>query len=75
MLIKLYSQPAEEPDPWNSTFLAHSPGNACVQWKVNTVFLTHWGYEKFDEDCLTVNVYREQVIYILLILINSVIHN
>ena len=64
-------KPPEEPLPWDDTLLVHEPGNACVQDKANIILVSHWNWRKFDEDCLTVNIYTPQVILLCSIYLDS----
>ena len=54
-------------DPFTEDFIADELPAACSQPRVGLIWLTHPLWNKYDEDCLTLNVYAPNVSEIQLI--------
>jgi carboxylesterase type B len=54
-------QPPVEPRPWDGVFDAKTLPNLCIQDPLQDIEMTHPGWNKFDEDCLKLNVFAPEV--------------
>ncbi|ELU08148.1 hypothetical protein CAPTEDRAFT_75979, partial [Capitella teleta] len=52
--------PPEKAEPWDDVFVADTLGNQCPQNPSGLLWMTHPGWDKYDEDCLNLNVFAPE---------------
>ena len=54
-------QPPQKAQAWDGVFVADTLSNVCMQFPLGVLTLTHPTWNKYDEDCLNLNIYVPEV--------------
>jgi hypothetical protein len=60
VILFVFTQPPQPPQPWQDVFNATQLSNACIQDAKHLTDM-HPGWNKFSEDCLNLNIFAPQV--------------
>ena len=60
-LVSCCFKEPEPADPWDDVFMATSLAPQCMQAIQGWLWLTHPGWNNYDEDCLNLNVFTPEV--------------